>query len=86
LVGPFIGIHHASLVIACTWPMGRGNVSYGAMLGANHTGRVNDQEFLSGEGCFYGLGVKLKFPFNTIEAPYSLFSGGDSCGSQSLHF
>jgi hypothetical protein len=75
LIGPFIGIHHSSLVISCSWPCGRGNVAYGAKVGANHTGRVNDQECLSGEGVFYGLGVQIKFPFNTLGAPYSLFAG-----------
>lgn len=74
-MGPFIGIHHTSLVIACLWPYGRGNVAYGAMVGANHTGRVNDQECLSGEGVFYGLGVQIKFPFNCFNAPYSLIAG-----------
>ena len=28
-----------------------------------------------GEGCFVGLGVKIKFPFNSIDAPYSLIAG-----------
>lgn len=74
IIGPFTGVHHASLVISCMWPTGRGNVAYGAMA-ANHTGRLNDQEGLSGEGCFYGLGVQLKYPFNTLSAPYSLFAG-----------
>jgi hypothetical protein len=75
LIGPFVGAHHSALVISTFWATGRGNVSYGAKLGANHTGRINDQEFLSGEGCFYGLGVQLKFPFNSLFAPYSLIAG-----------
>lgn len=75
LIGPFIGIHHSSLIVSCSWPTGRGNIAYGAKVGANHTGRLNDQECLSGEGCFYGLGVQLKYPFNTLCAPYSLFAG-----------
>ena len=75
IIGPFTGIHHSSLVISCSWPTGRGNIAYGAKVGANHTGRLNDQESLSGEGCFYGLGVQIKFPFNTTCAPYSLFAG-----------
>lgn len=75
MIGPFTGIHHSSLVISCTWPVGRGNIAYGAKVGANHTGRLNDQEHLSGEGCFFGLGVQIKYPFNTTQAPYSLFAG-----------
>ena len=39
LVGPMIGFHHSSLLIATLWPFGRGNVAYGAKVGANHTGR-----------------------------------------------
>src|SRR5262249_40492689 len=40
LVGPFVNAHHESLVIATLWPEGRGNVSYGAMAGANHTSKA----------------------------------------------
>ena len=32
IVGPFIGMHHTSLFIATLWPLGRGNVAYGAMV------------------------------------------------------
>ena len=84
LLGPFVGFHHQSLLIATCWPLGRGNLGYGAMIGdllfasafdrevmgshlrsigANHTGRANDQECLAGEGCFFGLGmfmIKIK--------------------------
>ncbi|RYH15050.1 DUF4954 family protein [archaeon] len=38
LVGPMVGFHHQSLLIATVWPMGRGNLAYGSMVGANHTG------------------------------------------------
>jgi hypothetical protein len=34
LVGPGVGMHHQSLLIACFWPSGRGNVGYGANVGA----------------------------------------------------
>ena len=33
LVGPFTGMHHQSLLIASIWPLGRGNIAYGAMVG-----------------------------------------------------
>ena len=39
LVGPFVGFHHQSLLIATIWPLGRGNVGYGANVGSNHTSR-----------------------------------------------
>lgn len=76
LVGPFVGFHHTSLLIAALWPLGRGNVGYGAMCGSNHTGRVNDQECWLGEGCFLGLGSAVKFPCNLLESPYSLVASG----------
>ena len=43
LVGPFVGFHHQSLLIASLWPEGKGNVGYGANVGSNHTGKANDQ-------------------------------------------
>lgn len=33
LLGPFVGFHHQSLLIATCWPLGRGNLGYGAMIG-----------------------------------------------------
>ena len=33
VVGPFIGFHHHSLLIASIWPLGRGNIAYGAKVG-----------------------------------------------------
>lgn len=33
VVGPFIGFHHHSLLIAAIWPLGRGNIAYGAKVG-----------------------------------------------------
>jgi carbonic anhydrase/acetyltransferase-like protein (isoleucine patch superfamily) len=33
LLGPHSGFHHQALLIASSWPMGRGNIAYGAMIG-----------------------------------------------------
>jgi hypothetical protein len=33
LLGPHVGFHHQALLIATSWPMGRGNISYGSMIG-----------------------------------------------------
>lgn len=76
LVGPFLGFHHQALLIASYWPMGRGNVGYGANVGSNHTGKAPDQELWHGEGVFYGLGCSIKFPSDFSRAPYSLFATG----------
>ena len=86
LLGPFVGFHHHSLLIASTWTMGRGNIGYGAKVGANHTGRVNDQECVLGEGCFMGLDSALKFPFNMLGSPYSIIAANTKCQSQKLSF
>jgi hypothetical protein len=86
LVGPFIGFHHHSLLIASLWPLGRGNIGYGAKVGANHTGRVNDQECWPGEGCFFGLGCSLKFPINLLGSPYSIIAPDTSLTPQSIRF
>lgn len=86
LVGPSLGFHHQSLLIACLWPHGRGNISYGAKVGSNHTGRINDQECWMGEGVFVGLNADIKFPFNSMDAPYSLIASGTSCLSQKVLF
>jgi hypothetical protein len=86
LVGPFVSMHHESLLIASLWPEGRGNVSYGAMAGANHTTKAPDQEFLPGEGMFLGLGVKIRFPADFSQAPYSVFASGVETLPQKLLF
>jgi carbonic anhydrase/acetyltransferase-like protein (isoleucine patch superfamily) len=86
LLGPFTGFHHQSILISSSWPLGRGNLAYGCMLGANHTGRSNDQECQPGEGCFFGLGVSVKFPFNLLFSPYSLIAAGTSCLSQKVSY
>lgn len=33
LLGPFVGFHHSSLLISSTWPLGRGNIAHGCMIG-----------------------------------------------------
>ena len=45
-------------------------------MGANHSGRVNDQEAALGEGVFFGLGAVVKFPFSCENAPYSIVAAG----------
>jgi len=86
LVGPFVGFHHQSLLIATYWPGGRGNVGYGANVGSNHTGKAPDQELVSGEGMFYGLATIIKFPCNFADAPYSLIASGVVCLPQKVTF
>jgi NDP-sugar pyrophosphorylase family protein len=76
LVGPFVSMHHQSLVIAALWPEGRGNISHGVMAGANHTSKAPDQEFRLGEGVFLGLGAKIRFPAHMSHAPYTLVAAG----------
>jgi NDP-sugar pyrophosphorylase family protein len=86
IVGPMAGFHHTSLLIAAIWPLGRGNLAYGSMIGANHTGRIADQECFPGEGCFFGLASALKFPQNLIESPYSIIVSGTICPAQKVTF
>jgi len=75
-LGPFVGFHHQSLLIAALWPEGRGNIAYGAKVGSNHTGKKPDQEIRPGEGVFFGLGCAVKFPARFDDAPYSLLASG----------
>ena len=42
LVGPFVGFHHQSLLIATLWPEGKGNVGYGANSFMHKTLKDND--------------------------------------------
>jgi hypothetical protein len=79
LVGPFVGFHHQSLLIASIWPLGRGNLGYGCNVGSNHTSRRADQEMWPGEGMFFGLSCAIKFPANYSEAPYSVVASGVTC-------
>mmetsp|Transcript_27635 Transcript_27635/g.60978 ORF Transcript_27635/g.60978 Transcript_27635/m.60978 type:complete len:763 (-) Transcript_27635:184-2472(-) len=76
VVGPNTNSRHQSLVIGTLWPMGRGNVAYGANVGSNHTGRLPDQECTSGEGIFWGLGCVVKFPVDLTSAPYTMIAAG----------
>jgi Domain of unknown function (DUF4954) len=86
LLGPFVGFHHQSLLIAALWPLGRGNVSYGSNVGSNHTGRLADQELWAGEGIFFGLSCVIKYPANLTAAPYSLIASGTVCLPQRVAF
>jgi hypothetical protein len=85
-LGPFVGFSHEALCIAAFWPGGRGNVSYGANVGSNHTGRAADQEYWGGEGVFHGLDCAIKYPADTTRAPYTLIASGVVCLPQRLEF
>lgn len=86
LVGPFVGFHHQSLLIAAFWPEGKGNVAYGAMVGSNHTGRAPDQEIWPGEGTFWGLGCAVRLPADFSQAPYTVIQMGCSTLPQRVSF
>ena len=86
IVGPFVGLHHQSLLISALWPEGVGNIAYGANVGSNHTGKKPDQEIRPGEGTFFGLGCVVKFPANFEDAPYSLVAAGLTTLPQRLRF
>jgi hypothetical protein len=86
LVGPFVGFHHQALLIATLWPAGKGNVSHGANVGANHTSKAPDQEFWPGEGMFLGLGVNIRFPADFTESPYSIVACGVTTPPQKTRF
>jgi hypothetical protein len=86
LLGPFVGFHHQSLLIAAYWPEGKGNIAYGAMVGSNHTGRAPDQEIWPGEGAFFGLGCAIRFPTDFSEAPYIVIGMGVSTLPQRVRF
>jgi hypothetical protein len=82
IIGPNTNAHHQSLVIGVLWPLGRGNVGYGANVGSNHTGRLPDQETAAGEGVFWGLSNVIKFPVDLSFAPYSIVAAGTTLPSQ----
>ncbi len=86
LLGPFVGFHHQSLLIAALWPEGKGNVAYGANVGSNHTSRAPDQEIFCGEGVFFGLGTNIKFPADYSGAPYSIIATGVDTLPQRVSF
>ena len=75
-MGPFVGFHHQSLLIANYWPGGKGNIGYGANVGSNHTSRMPDQECWPGEGMFFGLSSVIKYPANFRQAPYTIVAAG----------
>eukprot|EP00559_Dactyliosolen_fragilissimus_P008911 CAMPEP_0184860170 /NCGR_PEP_ID=MMETSP0580-20130426/5115_1 /TAXON_ID=1118495 /ORGANISM="Dactyliosolen fragilissimus" /LENGTH=547 /DNA_ID=CAMNT_0027357185 /DNA_START=434 /DNA_END=2074 /DNA_ORIENTATION=+ len=76
LLGPNMNAHHQSLLISTLWPLGRGNVAYGANVGSNHTCRLPDQECTVGEGIFWGLGCVIQFPIDLTFSPYSVIASG----------
>lgn len=84
ILGPFVGFHHQSLLIAAWWPQGRGNVASGAQVGSNHTSRLPDQEIKPGEGMFFGLATVIKFPADFTEAPYTVVASGVTTLPQKL--
>lgn len=86
LIGPFVGAHHQSLLIAAWWPGGRGNIGYGANVGSNHTSRAPDQEVWPGEGMFFGLSCSIKLPANFRESPYTVIATGVTTLPQRLCF
>jgi hypothetical protein len=59
-----------------------GNIAHGAKVGANHTGRVADQEALIGEGVFFGLGSSVKFPVDLTDSAYTLVAAGTALDPQ----
>jgi hypothetical protein len=86
LLGPFVGLHHSALVIAVSWPEGKGNISHGAAVGCNHTSRAPDQECWLGEGTFVGLGTTARFPLNLSGAPYCVVACDIELPPQKLLF
>ncbi len=86
LLGPFVGFHHQSMLIAGIWPEGKGNIAYGANIGSNHTSKSPDQEIWCGEGLFFGLGTNIKFPSDFTKAPYSIIATGVDTLPQKLEF
>jgi len=86
LLGPFVGMHHQSLLISVFWPEGKGNVGSGCQCGSNHTSREPDQEFWPGEGMFLGLGVNVKFPGCFTQAPYTIIATGITLPPQRVEF
>lgn len=86
LAGPFTVAHHQSLLIACIWTGGRGNIGYGANVGSNHTSRLPDQEIFPGEGMFFGLGSSIKYPADFRRSPYTVISTGTVTLPQRMEF
>ena len=82
--GPNTNAHHQSLLVGVLWPLGRGNVAYGANVGSNHTGRLPDQECTAGEGIFWGLSCTVKLPIDLSMAPYSMVAAGTTLTPQRI--
>jgi hypothetical protein len=76
VLGPGIGFHHRSLLIAVWWPQGLGNVASGAQVGSNHTSRAANSGSLISEGWFFGLNTTVQFPLDLTEAPFGLLGSG----------
>lgn len=85
-VGPFVGFHHQSLLIAAFWPGGRGNVGHGANIGSNHSSRIADGELWAGEGMFFGLGCNIKYPADFSRSPYTIIASGLTTLPQKLEY
>jgi len=86
LLGSSLNSHHQSLLISLIWPLGRGNVGYGANVGSNHTGRSADQEAWVGEGVFFGLSCVVKFPLDLTFSQYSIIAAGVDLLPQKIMF
>jgi hypothetical protein len=86
LLGPFVGFHHESLLIAAFWPGGKGNVGYGANVGSNHTSKAPDQEVWPAEGMFFGLDSSIKLPSNFARSPYTIIATGVKTLPQKVEF
>lgn len=86
LIGPFVNLHHQAMLIGTVWPEGKGNISAGAHVGANHTGRAPDQEFWPGEGMFIGMGVNVRFPADFTRAPFSIVACSVTTSPQHVEF
>jgi len=84
VIGPNTNAHHQSLLISVLWPLGRGNVAYGANIGSNHTGRLPDQECSTGEGIFLGLSCVIKYPLDLTHAPYTMIAAGTKLSPQRI--
>jgi hypothetical protein len=85
-LGPFVSCHHAALLVAALWPAGRGNVAYGATVGADQRSRLPDHEGHLGEGIFFGPGASVQYPADFSAAPYTVVAGGLTLPPQRLAF
>lgn len=72
IIGPGIGLHHRSLLIAVNWVCGLGNVASGAQVGSNHTSRAANVGAKISEGWFFGLNSTVQFPLDLEDAPFGL--------------